>query len=178
MTGPGEVTVTLTCDSGDVTEDDNTATETDDAEFTVDGFTPGDTCDASENQPPDGYTKNESDCEDLVLGTDTSCQIENTLNTASFTVNKSYVPSGPTDAVDVELNCSDADFDQSGSASPSTSEVFNLEGFNNGMTCSVTETVPSGYSGGLRRLHRCDDQHRRQPRLRHHEYDDDVDHGR
>ena len=36
------MTVTLTCESGTVTDTDNTATESDDAEFKVDGFTPGD----------------------------------------------------------------------------------------------------------------------------------------
>ena len=74
----GEVTVDLTCESGTVTDTDATATESDDAEFLVEGFTVGDTCDATEGSAPSGYTKDESDCQDLVLGTDTSCQIVNT----------------------------------------------------------------------------------------------------
>ena len=100
----GEVTVTLTCESGDVTEDDNTATETDDAEFTVDGFTPGDTCDASEGTAPAGYTKNESDCQDLVLGTDTSCQIVNTQNVTFVNVTKDFQPDNGA-SVTVSLTC-------------------------------------------------------------------------
>ena len=91
--GSGQVTILLTCESGTVTDTDNTATESDDAEFKVDGFTPGDTCDASEGPAPTGYSKNESDCQDLVLGTDTSCQIVNTTTT-TITVDKDFSDDG------------------------------------------------------------------------------------
>ena len=72
-----------------MTDTDNTATETDDAEFKVDGFTPGDTCDASEGSAPAGYSKNESDCQNLVLGTDTSCKIT-TRRPTTITVDKDF----------------------------------------------------------------------------------------
>ena len=95
--------MTLTCDSGHGDRHDDTATESDDAEFKVEGFTPGDTCDASEGSAPAGYSKNESDCQDLVLGTDTSCQIVNTTTT-TITVDKDFSDDG-TGEVTVTLTC-------------------------------------------------------------------------
>ena len=144
--GPGEVTVTLTCDSGDVTEDDNTATESDDAEFTVDGFTPGDTCDASEGGAPSGYTKDESDCEDLVLGTDTSCQIVNTTTT-SITVDKDFSDDGSGE-VTVTLTCDSGDVTEDDNTATETDDAeFTVDGFTPGDTCDASEgAAPAGYT--------------------------------
>ena len=144
----GTVTVSLTCDSGTVTNTDPTATETDDAEFKVDGFTPGDTCDASEGSAPSGYTKNESDCQDLVLGTDTSCKIVNTLNEANITVSKQYSDSN-TNAVSVTLTCEGGTVGGSNprNVAPGSPQTFHVTGFDTGDTCDASESpVPAGYA--------------------------------
>ncbi len=145
--GSGEVTITLTCDSGDVTEDDNTATESDDAQFTVDGFTPGDECDASEGSAPTGYTKDESDCQDLVLGTDTGCEIENTLNTTTITVDKDFSDDGSGE-VTIQLTCdSGVVTEDDNTATESDDAQFTVDGFTPGDECDASEgSAPTGYT--------------------------------
>jgi hypothetical protein len=73
--GPG---VTVTAQGGD-----NTASESDPVEFTVDGFAASTRCDASEGLAPLGYTKDESDCQDVDPNdpdaADRECTIVNTL---------------------------------------------------------------------------------------------------
>ena len=57
---------------------DNTASESDDANFKVTGFTTGDTCDASESSPPAGYMPDTTDCQDIPLETSpATCEIRN-----------------------------------------------------------------------------------------------------
>ncbi len=144
--GSGEVTITLTCDSGVVTEDDNTATESDDATFTVDGFTPGDECDASEDSAPAGYTKDESDCQDLVLGTDTGCEIEN-VTTTTITVDKDFSDDGSGE-VTITLTCDSGDVtEDDNTATESDDATFTVDGFTPGDTCDASEgAAPTGYS--------------------------------
>jgi hypothetical protein len=145
----GEVTVSLTCESGDVTETDNTATETDDAEFLVEEFTAGDTCDASEGAAPAGYTKDESDCQNLVLGTDTSCEIVNTLNSATITVKKDFSDNS-TDSVTVSLDCGAGVTVTAQGGDNTASEAdpveFTVDGFTASTRCDASETAPAGYT--------------------------------
>ena len=77
--------MSLTCSSGAVTEDDNTATEVpaDTADFTVTGFTGGATCTASETVPA-GYSADESACLNVAITTG-ACTITNTLYTPTAT---------------------------------------------------------------------------------------------
>ena len=119
--------------------------------FTLSGFEDGAMrCSVTETRPS-GYTDSYSaGCTSVTIEVDGdyTCDITNTLNTATFTVTKAYSDSN-TDAVDVQLNCSDDAYDDTGSASPGAGneEVFNLSGFEDGaMTCSVTETRPNGYT--------------------------------
>jgi hypothetical protein len=60
------VTISLNCTSGAVAANDNTASEADDANFTVTRFNPGATCQATETVPA-GYEANQSDCVSLNL---------------------------------------------------------------------------------------------------------------
>ena len=143
----GTVTVSLTCDSGTVTNTDPTATETDDAEFKVDGFTPGDTCDASEGSAPAGYTKDESDCQNLVLGTDTSCKITNTLNSTTITVDKDFSDNNA-GTVTVSLTCDSGTVTNTDPTATETDDAeFKVDGFTPGDTCDASEgSAPAGYT--------------------------------
>ena len=87
-----DVTVTLVCTSGTVTENDNTATEADDANFEVVGFTVGATCDATESNVPAGYEETSNDCDDLALVHTqlVTCTIVNTLREDTFIVRKDF----------------------------------------------------------------------------------------
>ncbi len=74
------VTVGLVCTSGTVVNDDTAASEADPANFTVNGFTVGATCTATETVPT-GYTANQTACAGVAItpsGTP-SCTIINTL---------------------------------------------------------------------------------------------------
>ena len=77
------------------------------------------TCLVTETRPS-GYTDSYSaGCTSVTIEIDGdyTCDITNTLNQATFTVTKAYSDSS-TDAVDVQLNCSDDGYDDTGSASP------------------------------------------------------------
>jgi hypothetical protein len=139
------VTVALTCTSGTVANVDTTASEADPANFTVDNFSPGTTCTATETVPT-GYTANQSDCVNVPIPGDGECTIVNTLTTSQFIVNKDF---GPNDlaSVTITLICT------SGTVSnddPIASEAdpanFTVGGFSSGATCTATETVPAGYT--------------------------------
>ena len=152
------VSVSLTCTGdGDVDSSPKDATDEDNASgapavFTVTGFEPGDTCDASEGSAPAGYSKDESGCQDLDLeqGGTPSCTITNTLNTATFKTYKQYSPAGPTASSTMKLDCTGTAFDDLKQAAPGAGNeaTFNLSGFDNGtLTCSITEDpVPNGYT--------------------------------
>ncbi len=152
------VSVSLTCTGdSDVDSSPKDATDEDNASgapavFTVTGFDPTDTCDASEGSAPSGYSKNESGCQDLDLeqGGTPSCTITNTLNTATFKVYKEYTPAGPTASSTMKLDCTDDSLDDSKQAAPGAGNeaTFNLSGFDDGVpSCSITEDpVPNGYS--------------------------------
>ena len=87
-----DVTISVSCTSGSVTDDDTSASEADRANFTVTGFTyPGTTCTATESGVPFGYTTNDSDCQDgdaISPGGTTSCTMVNTVIPPTLTVNK------------------------------------------------------------------------------------------
>ena len=76
------------------------------AVFTVTGFAPGDTCDASEGAAPAGYSKDEvglPGARDLQADGTPSCTITNTLNSATVTVHKDFSDDNE-DAVSVSLD--------------------------------------------------------------------------
>ena len=102
---PGSVTVALSCTNGGVAvATDNTASQADDANFTVTGFTLGSnpTCTATETSVPAGYTINSCSAT-LSVGV---CTITNNETTTTFTVNKVYSPGGPLTPVPVTVTCS------------------------------------------------------------------------
>ncbi len=153
-----KVSVSLDCTGGvvdsspkDAQDEDLTPTPGDPAVFTVTGFDPDDTCDASEGSAPSGYSKDEAGCQDLDLEPDgtPSCTITNTLNSATITVDKVYSPAGPTGAVDISLQCNgdgqiDDDSQQATPGGPDA--VFTITGFTAGDQCNVSEpTIPAGY---------------------------------
>jgi uncharacterized repeat protein (TIGR01451 family) len=143
------VSVTLTCTSGTITPSaTQLAVPGSPAAFTVTGFSGGSTCSASEAVPA-GYTETDN-CANVAIAIDgtPSCTITNTLNSASFSVNKVYSPSGPTTSVPISVNCSSgAPSPASGAASPSTPFTTTVTGFDtSGTTCTATETVPAGYA--------------------------------
>jgi hypothetical protein len=73
------VSVTLTCDSGDVggSNPRNIAPGSPET-FNVTGFNAGDDCTALESPVPAGYAQDNSDCQNVVLGgTKTACTINN-----------------------------------------------------------------------------------------------------
>ena len=73
---PADVTVSLTCSTGTVTTDDATASESDPADFTVDGATTGTSCTATEFPIPVGYTSTGTCNAPLSVGT---CTIINSI---------------------------------------------------------------------------------------------------
>ena len=140
------VTVSLTCTSGTVVNDDTTASEADPANFTVNGFTTGATCTATE-AVPGGYSANQAACVAVGIsnGNTSSCTITNTAQ-ATLTVSKAY-SNGATGAVTVSVSCtSGTPAPASASASPGSPAVFTITGFSAGATCTASESpVPTGY---------------------------------
>lgn len=144
---PGSVTVAVTCtDGGVATATDSSASESDDANFVVSGFTLGSdpTCTATESSVPAGYTINQ--CSALLSAG--SCTIVNPETSTTFTVNKVYSPSGPLTPVAVTVGCTSGTVTpSSGMAAPGSPFVATVTHFNlSGTTCTASETVPSGYA--------------------------------
>ncbi len=117
--------------------------------FHVKGFNPGDHCTATESPEPAGYTAVYAGCESqaVVDGQDFPCTITNTLNTATFTVNKVYSPSSITTPVAIHITCTSGTPDaDSGFADPNTPFTTTIRGFNSaGATCTATEDPPQGF---------------------------------
>ena len=104
------VSVSLKCTSGDVAESPLDASESEPAEFSVEGFTTADdtTCTATEDVPA-GYSASgvpPGTCSaTLAAGT---CTITNTLNGAPFTVHKDFSDDSDV-SVSVSLECTSGD---------------------------------------------------------------------
>ena len=143
----GSVTVTVNCTNGGTgTATDPTASEADDANFVINGFTLGTdpTCTAHETGVPLGYTVNS--CSALLSAG--SCTIVNNQTSTTLTVYKAYSPSGPVTSVPVSVTCSSGTpAPASGSSAPGTPFVTTITGFAvGGATCTAVETtVPAGY---------------------------------
>jgi YVTN family beta-propeller protein len=75
---PAAVSIALACTSGAISIDDASAAETDEAEFTIGGFTTGATCTATETVPS-GYTADESNCLNVAIAVNvtSTCTITN-----------------------------------------------------------------------------------------------------
>ena len=137
------VSVALTCTSGSVTQTPLNASEAAPAVFTVTGSLPGATCTATETVPA-GYTANQTGCVGVAVGG--SCTITNTLNSATVTVNKDFIPNSAA-PVSVALNCTSGSVTQTPlNASEGAPAVFTVTGSLPGATCTATETVPAGYT--------------------------------
>ncbi|MEX2390951.1 MAG: hypothetical protein WD904_05080, partial [Dehalococcoidia bacterium] len=105
------VSVSVTCTNGATPDaSPKNASEAAPAAFTI--TMPGGpaNCTATEGTAPVGYTKNETACADvaIVANGDAPCTIVNTLNSATFTVNKDFTdkPGTDTTTVSVTLACS------------------------------------------------------------------------
>jgi hypothetical protein len=142
------VDIALSCSPGSVTNSpQSTSDGGNPATFNITGSTGATSCTATEvGGLPVGYTKDESNCSGVALSTG-SCTITNTLNTATFTVNKTYSDSNQT-AVTINLSCSSGDVTSNGlSASPGNAAEFEVTGFTGSPNCTATETdVPAGYT--------------------------------
>lgn len=79
------VYVTLNCPSGTVSNTSRSAgtsqlaSPSAPATFTISGFATRTTCTATEDKVPGGYDPNESDCQDIVLGSKSECTIVNSV---------------------------------------------------------------------------------------------------
>lgn len=144
------VTIALACTSGTVAVNDNTASESDGADFVVTGFNLGTTCTATEATPP-GYTANQAGCATIAItpGGNHSCTIINTLNQATLTVYKDFVPDNNVIVVQITLTCTSGSINLPNPkpASEGSPAVFTIVGFTPGTTCTATETAPPGYNG-------------------------------
>jgi hypothetical protein len=143
---PGSVTISVTCtDGGTGIPIDSSASEADDANFNIDGFTLGadPMCTATETGVPAGYTINQ--CSALLSAG--GCTIVNPETNTTFTVHKQYLPGGPLTPVSVSITCtSGTTSPPGGSAAPGSPFVSTITQFNlTGTTCSASEVVPSGY---------------------------------
>ena len=91
---PANVSVTLACGAGTYTEGNpNNVSEAAPFTWHVTGLSANTTCTATESPVPAGYTESDN-CHIVALtpnGT-ASCTITNTLNSASFTVHKDFIP--------------------------------------------------------------------------------------
>ena len=161
----GSVTVAVSCTNGGTgTATDSSASEADDANFVINGFTLGTdpTCTATETGVPLGYTVNS--CSALLsVG---SCTIVNTQTSTTFTVNKVYSPAGPVTSVPVSVTCtSGTPAPASGSAAPPASPfVTTVTGFAvSGATCSAVETSGPGRLHHELKLHHQRSREQRRP---------------
>ena len=140
---PADVTVTLVCDSGLATPTDPTASESNDANFTVTGFTGDPNCTATE-LPVLGYSSSLQCSAALSAG---SCTIVNTLNSGVFQVVKDFSDNNPADVI-VTVTCtSGVAIPTDPTASESDPADFTINGFTPGASCTATEpVVPVGYT--------------------------------
>jgi hypothetical protein len=142
------VSVALTCSSGTVTNSPQWAREGVPAQFTIEDASAGATCTATETSVADGYTKDESACQNRPL--DSSCTIVNTADqpiSNGFTVYKDFSDNN-TASVSIELSCtSGVVLNTPQWASESSPAQFTIEGASAGSTCIATETsVAAGYT--------------------------------
>jgi hypothetical protein len=137
------VPVALSCTSGTVTTTPLNAAVGAPAVFQVTGASVGATCTATETVPG-GYTANQVNCVGVALNG--NCTITNTLNSASITVNKNFIPSSAA-TVPVALACTSGTVTTTPlNAAVGAPAVFQVTGASAGATCTATETVPGGYT--------------------------------
>ncbi len=135
------VPVALSCTSGTVTSTPLNAAEGAPAVFLVTGASAGATCTASETVPV-GYTANQGNCAGVALGG--TCTITNTLNSASITVLKDFIPDSAA-PVPVALSCTSGTVTSTPlNAAEGAPAVFLVTGASAGATCTASETVPGG----------------------------------
>ena len=140
------VTVSLDCASGTDSPDSAQASEALGATFTVTGFDGDPLCTATEEIPV-GYNSSGTCSALLSVG---SCTIVNNLNTATFVVNKDFIPDSGA-AVTVSLSCdSGTDTPATHSITQLTPGTFTVTGFTapaSGVNCTATESpIPLGYT--------------------------------
>jgi Mg-chelatase subunit ChlD len=138
------VTVTLSCGSGVTSPGSLSASESSPATFSVTGFVGDPVCTATESPVPAGYSSSGTCSALLSVG---SCTIVNTLNTATFTVNKDFSDNNAA-SVTVSLSCA------SGNTSPASISItetspgaFTVSGYSGNPSCTAVESsVPTGYT--------------------------------
>ena len=119
---------------------------------TISGFNAGATCVVTESPVPSGYSMTATTCNPVSITAGTSsCTITNTLNSATFTVNKDFSdkPSTDTTTVSVTLNCGGVGTIVANpkNASEAAAAVFTVTGIPSSASCTASESpVPSGYT--------------------------------
>ena len=127
------------------------ATEATDVVFTIEYFTPGATCTATEAAIPN-YTQGVAadDCttpQPIADQGGNACKFFNQQDPVTFTVQKAYTDDSDI-AVPVTLTCGSATIDPpSGMAAPGVPAMFTVSDFAwDGDACVVVETPPPGYA--------------------------------
>ena len=149
---PLAVAVVVTCTNGGVAVPTaGPATEALPFTTTIVGFGAGAACTATEGTAPPGYTGNEAACQNVPVsvGGASGCTITNTQNTATFTVNKDFVPDSPL-AVAVVVTCTNGGVavPPGGPATEALPFTTTIVGFGAGAACTATEgAAPPGYTG-------------------------------
>ena len=128
----------VNCSSGTVTNNPQQASRDVPAEFIIEGYLPNTICAATEVGVPEGYSKDEADCQDGD-SVGSSCTIVNTLNTGTFKVKKVFSDDS-TNSVSVSATCtSGVVTNNPQSASRNSPAMFEIEGYSPGATCTATE---------------------------------------
>ena len=141
-----QVSVTLSCTSGTVTNSPQPADEGLNAVFNVQEFAGDPTCTATETMVPAGYNSTGTCNALLSVGT---CTITNTLRSDTFVVHKDYVGGGTEPQVDVTLSCASGSVVEGGqdAGDPTPDATFTVIQFVGNPTCTATETsIPDGYT--------------------------------
>jgi outer membrane biosynthesis protein TonB len=151
---PAFVTVQISCTSGGTSNPGSGAiAEGSPKTFDISGFSSAaaTTCTATEVQPT-GYTGNGTppgSCSATLDATSPSCTITNTLNTATFTVSKSF-SDGNTASVPVSVACTSGTVSGgSTTMSPGSPASVTVKKFASSATttCTASESPVAGYTG-------------------------------
>lgn len=161
---PGEVEVTITCNTGLPLEQNAMISEGDDVNFVVGDFEDGAMdCEITETAGFDGYDQNyfdgvvsdDSSCtyEEVAFGTQNFCNISNSLLPSLFEVTKEWIDENPQFATqyiaEANFNCSNEQFfEVSGSldflGNPDTAGFQVFAHWDGTTTCTVSESVVEG----------------------------------
>ena len=142
------VTVAVTCTSGTVNVTDNLASESDDANATITGFTVGATCTATETVPA-GYTANQAACASVAITVGEIVELHDHEHAEQRDIH-GHQGLRPEQRAGRSRQRSPAAAGhlrrRLASATEATPFTTTVTGYTPGATCTATESVPAGYS--------------------------------